>query len=333
MKRTKSLILIALTLTILLLTTACTDNREDISMIEQGQEILRKLIYADNMGFILRFEGSGFNRIAAELRVVIYGQGELDYIDMALILSFEDVLSHPEGIIVAWPGEISLGVVFGINQAISESEIDLSHFSLSYPISIDNLVYDWEKVADLWWQGLNIEQRTVITLDFPSRFAIEAQAQEMATRNLSPQDEQLWQRLSFALSMGLQHNIEGMRIMDMKRALERGEHGFTSIVIIHNSEEASFHPDDAVAFWPSELTAGVIMEINRTFTLPEGSFQFVNPNEFSLVYPLTPESFVDDWENVFDFWTSLKDRPVLRDRIRRWAVYNLRQLQPSQNDQ
>ena len=76
----------------------------------------------------------------------------------------------------------------------------------------------------------------------------------------------------------------------------RWEEGF-EIVFVHSPEEAANYPDDVSVVWPSELTVSFIPYVNW-WIKREG----VDLGEFSLEYPLTVESLVDDWEKMNEFW-------------------------------
>ena len=58
----------------------------------------------------------------------------------------------PPDVIVVWPDSIPRlqGRVNGINWFVLEEGIDLAEFSLQYPITIEDVIDEWEKVKRLW---------------------------------------------------------------------------------------------------------------------------------------------------------------------------------------
>ena len=288
--------------------------------------------YDQVVSLVLRSSYSHEMRLRGAFHIGVTGRQILDaadgiaphiHTDIVFVHSFEEILDHPEGVLVLWPGEMSRGVLFGMNWLIARDGIDVEQFSLSYPLTIDNMVYNWEEFNGVFSRGLDNIHRMIITQRFWD-FVDEAAAEEKARRNLSPQDEELWQQLAFALNMSFQHNVEGMRIMDMKRALENGEHNFTGIAVVHSSDEAINYPDDIVVFWPSELTELVVFVLNEYHTTPV--WTSLNLEDFSLTLPITTESLVDGWENVFSFWMELG----LADSIKSLTAFRLQDLKISQ---
>ena len=336
MKRIKplTLLLLSLTLTTLLL-ASCNINEpregffgtfgevraiNSIEDYDQFVSLLLRVSYANNAELVGAFHILTTNR---QLTAASRGEAPHIHTDIVFVRSFEEILDHPEGVLVLWPGEMSRGLLLWMNRLIATYGIDLEQFSLSYPLTMDNIVYDWEGFDGFL---LRVSRNPYWFLDRHefSRLSIEAIAEEKAQRNLSPQDEELWQQLFFALSMSFQHNVEGMRIMDMKRALENGEHNFTGIAVVHSSDEAAGYPDDIVVFWPSELTELGLRHINGFIF----NVTTLNLEDFSLVYPVTIESLVNNWENTSLFWRELN--PWTRDSLQRSVASQLQDLKISQ---
>jgi hypothetical protein len=69
---------------------------------------------------------------------------------LVLVLSPEERKNFPEDVLVLWPSECTYRLLDVLNYGIVRNEIDLSRFSLEYPITIENIVYDWDKVYELW---------------------------------------------------------------------------------------------------------------------------------------------------------------------------------------
>ena len=76
------------------------------------------------------------------------------YTEIAFFHSEAEALDagKSDNVILAWPGErnFSQGLVNGINLTVLLNEIDLNEYDLNYPITVENLVDDWEAVYELW---------------------------------------------------------------------------------------------------------------------------------------------------------------------------------------
>jgi len=67
------------------------------------------------------------------------------------VLSVEDALSYPDDVAVFWPSLFSHLVMNEINELASAGLIDLEEFSLNYPLTTYDLVYNWDNLLDLLW--------------------------------------------------------------------------------------------------------------------------------------------------------------------------------------
>ena len=99
------------------------------------------------------------------------------YTELVFVHSQEEAQGFPDSTIVAWPrDEWSQSVIRGIHWAASRSESDLispggliirepfslADFGLTYTLSVADLVDNWEKINDLWWNGLDQSERSFI---------------------------------------------------------------------------------------------------------------------------------------------------------------------------
>ena len=73
---------------------------------------------------------------------------ELEQAKLVFVTSMEEAETFPDGIAVFWPSLHSLMIMEAMNEIISEHELDLDEYTLSYPLTIDDLVYRWEKIWD-----------------------------------------------------------------------------------------------------------------------------------------------------------------------------------------
>jgi len=148
---------------------------------ERIMDLAAKSWYGDGMQFYFRIVVNGEARILDGLRAWV----RLDhvssfhdpfYTDLIFVHNEAeaDALNLPDNIIVAWPRdpEWTEGLIAGIHWAVDRSEDDLTNnpahrgglltgfpvrgvvtleeFGLSYPITIEDLVDNWEKVNALW---------------------------------------------------------------------------------------------------------------------------------------------------------------------------------------
>jgi len=54
-----------------------------------------------------------------------------------------------DSVIVVWPSDDTARTVYNLNQYVTEHNIDLSHYSLSYPITMKDVLEKWENVEEL----------------------------------------------------------------------------------------------------------------------------------------------------------------------------------------
>ena len=159
----KRFLLFLLLVAICLIAVGCTgrtnQNEEpDEEMIIMIEEMQRRLTYLRRMWFLNTIGDSSDNVI-----LVRDGRAEIIFVhneDEARAL-FPDRCwegydhNNPPDVLVAWPDpERSQGVINGIHlfTVLSRApDVDIEEFSLSYPITLEDLVDNWEKVDEMWW--------------------------------------------------------------------------------------------------------------------------------------------------------------------------------------
>ena len=75
-----------------------------------------------------------------------------------------EMTEFSENVIVAWPSPLAEGMIEGIHWGIRVApgaDSALRRFGLSYPVTIADLVDNWEKVNEAW-QSLSSSQRNTI---------------------------------------------------------------------------------------------------------------------------------------------------------------------------
>ena len=84
--------------------------------------------------------------------------------EIVLVRSAAEAAGFPDHVLVAWPSEYAEGLIVGIHWAVDKDEnevaktipsfrrdvIHLEDFGLSYPLTVADLVDNWEKVYALW---------------------------------------------------------------------------------------------------------------------------------------------------------------------------------------
>ena len=208
-----------------------------------------------------------------------------DYSGIAFVHNEKDAEGFPDDVIAAWPSERTQYVVNELNKEIVRKEIDLGRYSLQYPITIENMVDDWEKVFDLWTEGVTVAGRGII-----DDFARDRYQGELYTRSMYFDS----------------HKEIGSSVNPRHR-------------FVHNEEDAESFSDAVFVAWPTELTLYVLHEINEEIARMNINFDWS-----SLQYPITLENMVDDWVKVFDLWAN-KLSDSSRSRIDEEALRKYRE--------
>ena len=100
------------------------------------------------------------------MMIRIFPSPHNDYFDpslteLVLVLTEEDALNFPDNVITAWPSEDTKEKLLRLNWYLQSEDSrytkdeetglpDLSEFPLSYPVTLTDMVDDWEKVQGLW---------------------------------------------------------------------------------------------------------------------------------------------------------------------------------------
>jgi len=151
--------------------SACSAN--DYEEEERIMDLLTKSRYGDGMRFEFRIVideeariwGGSVVSMILDPRIHFHNPF---YTDIIFVHNEAeaDALNLPDNIIVAWPrdAEWTEGLIAGIHWTANRSEgeirqrlglplrdvVTLEEFGLSYPITIEDLVDNWEKVNALW---------------------------------------------------------------------------------------------------------------------------------------------------------------------------------------
>lgn len=130
-------------------------NEEDLDMENRNfdWESIRRGQYAREMWFDNQFLWDGTSWLNVDRigsREVIFVQSEEKAQSFGI----------PYDVIIGWPSLMSQGIVEGINNT---DEINLEDFSLRAPLTIEDLVDNWEQVHELWLGLSTSQQRAIAT--------------------------------------------------------------------------------------------------------------------------------------------------------------------------
>jgi hypothetical protein len=118
------------------------------------QELVTKITYAMSFSFDSICGGGGM-----ELWL-IYEKG--DYDELVFVMTEPESAGYPANVNVAWPTERTEESVDVLNRYIVLHGYDLEPYSLTYPITLDDVVYDWENVDDLMRNGVDRTVRHIV---------------------------------------------------------------------------------------------------------------------------------------------------------------------------
>ena len=96
------------------------------------------------------------------------------FTELVFVHSEAEAEGFPDNVIVAWPSEVTGRMIRGIHWAIERSEedllfngqkqrevINLADFDLSLPLTVADLVDNWEQASALWQSFTMSEQSTI----------------------------------------------------------------------------------------------------------------------------------------------------------------------------
>ena len=166
-KRIISIILVLIMLLIIPALTAC-NSQEEIPMENIQRE---KIVYALTMNFIFRMviDGEatnvGMNTLLEITQPAFTDSFNPFYTDLIFVHNEAQALEFPDNVITAWPRDdgfteslidwinFHIKTPYASTLGVGWSLVELpplEDFNLTYPITRDNLIYDWENVWDMW---------------------------------------------------------------------------------------------------------------------------------------------------------------------------------------
>ena len=146
--------------------TGCIDEKDRNGVEEQTgteqtegawqmEEVLIKSYYASAMSL-------NYNRQPLRVYIEYEDRGETDKMELVFVHSAEEAEGYAEGVIVAWPSAKTERILWSLNWFVARDEIDVTEFSLEYPVTMEDLIDRWEAVDELM-QSLDRSSFSVIT--------------------------------------------------------------------------------------------------------------------------------------------------------------------------
>ena len=183
----RKIILFVLSGLMLMAMSGCTGNEEgneeeymntehewDFDM----EERIRKVDYLTNFAFTSGGVG---------IPTAIHPNTAANFTEIVLVYNREDAINYPDDAMVVWPRAGTKHMIEALNIRLATAEwfsfgkADLEQFGLEYPITLENVVEDWEKVNALWRSMDSAERGSVHSLSLIlGEQEREAQTQEEA---------------------------------------------------------------------------------------------------------------------------------------------------------
>jgi len=83
--------------------------------------------------------------------------------DIVLVASEYENDGYPGGVIVAWPSEETEQILWQINWYIDLQQLDLSPYSLTNPLTVEDALVHWEEIMDFLENGLDSSEFSLLT--------------------------------------------------------------------------------------------------------------------------------------------------------------------------
>jgi len=175
------------------------DDEDENATVVTGEQLrIRRLrnkaLFGDDMRFEFRIvEGHNVFSSGSIARSIVTPGTSIHnpfYTDIIFVHTKEESIGFTDDIIVAWPrtnaetGEVDIifyeAIISGIYWALDRSEeeltrtigssagqlfrpiVTLEEFGLSYPLTIEDFVDNWEKVSELWFTLIDVERSRIM---------------------------------------------------------------------------------------------------------------------------------------------------------------------------
>jgi hypothetical protein len=128
--------------------TGCSSKNNNTD----DHDVFQKTLYSNAFMFHYSYYGNG-------IITQSYLRGDFD--DIIFIYSETDNSEYGERVVVAWPTENTAIILNNLNIHTDMYEVDLTEFSLTYPITMEDVVERWELVNDYLF-SINIGLESIL---------------------------------------------------------------------------------------------------------------------------------------------------------------------------
>ena len=119
-------------------------------LMDWSRDMFRQIHFARRFYFD---NNSGY--VTENLEIV--GVRYVPFYDIVFVETWQEGLDSdlPDNIIVAWPTPYSIGILEYVNYILARREVNWDYFDLSYPITMDDVIFRWENVMRIWSEFIN----------------------------------------------------------------------------------------------------------------------------------------------------------------------------------
>jgi outer membrane protein assembly factor BamE (lipoprotein component of BamABCDE complex) len=103
------------------------------------KDVFIKTFYSSTMMFQSTYDGNG---------LITQAYLSVSFDDIVFVYSEADISEHDDRVVIAWPTENTVIILENLNRYTIRNAVDLTEFSLTYPITMEDVVERWELVND-----------------------------------------------------------------------------------------------------------------------------------------------------------------------------------------
>jgi len=261
--------------------------------------------------------------------------------DLVFVHSLEEAKGFPSNVMVAWPFRLQWteGAIARLHMRVDEHEnLSLEEFGLTYPITITDLVDNWEKVSTLLDSFVRNARAWILSPETdnidhhrdPTVMSIEAGGIEC---NIDEERLAMIEKFNYALALRFRFMIavDGQRILSDSAVRSRIDPNspdfnpfYVNLVLVTHEVYTDEIPASVISAWPMEwpFTRDIIgrihdavnKEANDLTADGEALRDVITLEDFELSYPITSDDLVDNWQKVNALWNAL--HPSEQEAIR-----------------
>jgi len=306
----KKILLFLLTLIAIV---GCT-SEEELSWAEQYEldypqqvgERRERRIHADRFNFWTFIRVDEISAACLDATMLLstarYSGFNRDFVIQFVSDEFEALNYISESVVPVWPSRYTVRILYSLNHFVREEGIDTTEFNLKYPITIADLIDNWENVRDLY-ENFEWEIRNEISsLSFYINRILSTVSDEQQKLDYAVY---WWFRYPFIERPPLEssnvRNITATSEIIRRYAWHVNEHGIenSEIIFVLTREEAIALEREVFALNLSESTASDSRLEMLNIRINDGNRkENINLEYFSLAYPITRYDLVNNWESV-----------------------------------